>query len=302
MQWWEMTVAGGPSMFSVDADLARVAWADYLRSSFDFAYEILGGWSVSITAAGMGALTERCVPELYGVGQCKKSNAGESVPIVGDGHRSVYLDYLFNLFDPHRINPGKGWDRSNIDWNDTIPGRALQNLKDRQNAMLQSLACMTVDDSEVAGRPRFRAIGTRQKKGPLWSRWEQSVQAVFRSNDWRRVRFDDVPEGSLKDELRERCRREGIDCRDLGKQHENYLASPSALGDPVPPTPPKPHEVTRLPKHIGGRFRRDKSTTRRPSRARWRDPSIVALAMGALGGFYYFGRNDDNGQEPGGEP
>lgn len=301
VQWWEMMLAGGPSMFSVDADMARAAWADYLRASFDFAYEVLSGWSVSITAPEMGSTTEWCVPELYGVGQCKKSKVGELVPIAGNGHRSVYLEYLFDLFDPRRVDLGKGWERSNIDWNDTIPGRALQNLKDRQHAMLQSLACMTVDDSEVDGKPRFRAIGTRQKKGPLWSRWEQSVQAVFQGGDWRRVRFDDVPEGQLKDELRERCEREGIDCRDLGKHHETYLASPSVLGDPVPPTPPKPHEVRRPPRHIGRRPGRDKAKGHQSNRARRRDPTVIALALGALGGgLYYFGRNDENGQEPGG--
>jgi len=302
VQWWEMMLAGGPAMFSVDADLASAAWADYLRSSFDFAYEVLDGWSMSTTATEMGATMEYCVPSLYGVGQCKESKAGDLVAIQGDGHRSVYLEYLFDLFDPRRKDLGKGWERSNIDWNDTIPGRALQNLKERQHATLQSLACMTVDDSDVGGKPRFRAIGTRQKKGPLWSRWEQSVQAVFQGGDWRRVRFDDVPEGRLKNELRERCEGEGIDCRDLGKQHETHFASPSVLGDPVPPTPPTPHEVRRSPKHLTGRFKRGKVEDRPTHRARRRDPTVIALALGALGGgFYYFGRNDKDDQETGGD-
>jgi hypothetical protein len=64
---------------------------------------------------------------------------------------------------------------------------------------------MTVDDSVVDGQARFRAIGTATSKRPLWQRWYDSVVAILQSNDRRRVRFDDVPEGALEAELRDRC-------------------------------------------------------------------------------------------------
>ncbi len=279
VQWWEMVIAGGPAMFSVDADAARTAWADYLQSAVEFGDHVLSGWSTSLTAEAFGATTHTCVYELYGVGECRKAKKGKQVPIVGTGHRSVYLDYLFTLFDPRRHDPDRGWDRDNIDWNDTVPGRALQNLEERQRAVLQSLACMTVDDSEVDGRPRFRAIGTATNKGPLWNRWYESVKAVFETGDWRRVRFDDVPEGALKTELRQRCSVMGIDCNTLGKQHQTSLAAaPSSLGDPVPPTPPNPVEVqlgiaTVLEPKFPKKRRRVSATT-------W------ALATGVVGGLW----------------
>ncbi|MEX1362277.1 MAG: hypothetical protein AB1Z98_04080, partial [Nannocystaceae bacterium] len=281
VQWWEMMVAGGPAMFSVDPVAARIAWADYLRSAVAFGDGILDGWSTSVTATELGATEHRCKPALYGIGQCKKSKAGKMVPIVGTGHRSVYLDYLFTLFEPRRHDPERGWDRDNIDWDDTIPGRALGNLEERQRALLQSLACMTVDDSEVDGGPRFRAIGTATNKGPLWHRWYESVTAVFQSGDWRRVRFDDVPEGSLKGELRDRCIAAGIDCEQLGRQFETHLATPSSLGDPIPPSPPDPVEV-----QVGHLV---DPSVKSPVRRR-RNATTVALATGMLGGLWMLGR------------
>ncbi len=279
VQWWEMLVAGGPVMFSVDTDAAATAWADYLQSAVEFGDHVLSGWSASLTATELGATTHTCVYEMYGVGQCRKAKKGKHVPIVGTGHRSVYLDYLFSLFDPRRHDPDRGWDRDNIDWTDTIPGRALRNLEERQRAVLQSLACMTVDDSEVDGRPRYRAIGTATNKGPLWNRWYESVKAVFESGDWRRVRFDDVPEGALKTEFRQRCSVMGIDCTTLGKQHQTTLAAaPSSLGDPVPPTPPNPIEIkVAFATLIDPKTPRQR---RRVSAATW------ALAAGVLGGVW----------------
>ncbi|MCH9683896.1 MAG: hypothetical protein K0V04_20860 [Deltaproteobacteria bacterium] len=107
-QWWEMVVAGGPAMFSVDAERARGAWADYVRSAVGFCDERIGGWSTSPTATALGATQHACVPELYGVGECRKSKRYKQVPIPGEGHRSAYLDYLFAMFDPRRHDPGKG--------------------------------------------------------------------------------------------------------------------------------------------------------------------------------------------------
>ncbi|MEX1362416.1 MAG: hypothetical protein AB1Z98_04775, partial [Nannocystaceae bacterium] len=280
VQWWEMIVEGGPAMFSVDTESARRSWADYLRSSVEFGDDVLSGWSTSITASHFGATTHRCEPALYGIGQCRKSKTGKMVPIVGTGHRSVYLDYMFSLFDPRRYDPDMGWERDNIDWDDTIPGRALKNLEERQGALLRSLACMTVDDGEVDGKPRFRAIGTATRKGPMWERWYESVRTVFGSGDWRRVRYDDVPEGALKSELRDRCINAGIDCHELGRQFETHLAAPSSLGDPVPPTPPSPVEV-----HVGSLV----VAGARPKR-RKRSAMTVTLAAGAVGGLWFLGR------------
>lgn len=289
VQWWEMIVAGGPAMFSVDAAAARDAWADYLRAAIGFGDEVLSGWSTSITATKLGATSHTCVPELYGVGECRKAKRNKQVPIVGHGHRGAYLDYMFELFDPRRIDPGLGWERDNIDWDDTIPGRALKNLEERQRAVLQSLACMTVDDSEVDGRPRFRAIGTATSKGPLWQRWYGAVKAVFESDDWRHVRFDDVPEGALKAALRDRCLGAGLDCNQLGKQFENSLVAPSSLGDPVPPTPPNPVEVEI--KH---------ATFVGPTapRMRRRSPLTWALAAGVLGGAWALSRTRPRRSRP----
>ena len=280
VQWWEMIVAGGPAMFSVDASEARRAWADYVRSAVEFGDSVLGGWSTSITATTMGATSHLCVPSLYGVGQCRKGKNGKLVPIVGDGHRSAYRDYVFELFDPRRFDADAPWDRENIDWNDTVPGRALANLEERQRAVLQSLACMTVDDSEVDGKPRFRAIGTATRKGPLWQRWYDSVVAVLQGNDWRRVRFEDVPEGALKAELRDRCMAAGINCSNLGKQIETSLVAPSTLGNPVPPTPPNPIEVEI------GHFTFATATPKK----RRRGAMTWALAAGVLGGLWAFSR------------
>ncbi|MCA9652535.1 MAG: hypothetical protein KC501_21645 [Myxococcales bacterium] len=283
VQWWEMIVAGGPAMFSIDAGAARRAWADYLRSAIDFGDHVLSGWSTSTTATGLDSTSHTCVPELYGIGECRKVRRNKMVPIVGTGHRSAYLDYLMTLFEPRRHDPDRGWERDNIDWDDTLPGRALANLEQRQQAVLQSLACMTVDDSDVDGVPRFRAIGTATNKGPLWQRWYDSVVAVFQSGDWRRVRFEDVPEGALKQELRDRCAYEGIDCTTLGHQNETSFApAPSSLGDPVPPTPPNPAEI-----QLG--YIAMPEPGRPPTRRRFR-PMTWALAAGVVGGVWALSR------------
>ncbi|MCB9718844.1 MAG: hypothetical protein H6712_33680 [Myxococcales bacterium] len=282
VQWWEMIVAGGPAMFSIDAGEARAAWSSYLRSAVEFGDHILGGWSTSVTATHLGATSHVCVPEMYGVGECRRFKDGKMVPIVGNGHQGAYLDYMFSFFDPRRYDPDRGWDRDNIDWDDTVPGRALRNLEQRQEAVMQSLACMTVDDTEIDGRPRFRAIGTATNKGPLWQRWYESVTAVFQSGDWRRVRFDDVPEGALKSELRDRCSAAGIDCGELGRQFETHLAAPSSLGDPVPPTPPNPVEV-----EVGYLV----PSAMKPRGGRRTNAMTVALAAGVLGGLWMLRRS-----------
>ena len=279
VQWWEMVVAGGPSMFSVDASAASADWEDYVRSAVEFGDNKLSGWSTSKTATSFEATQHLCIPELYGVDQCRKSRRNALVPMLGTGHRSAYLEYLFALFDPQRRDPERGWDRDNIDWADTVPGRALANLEERQDAALQSLACMTVDDSEVDGRPRFRAIGTATRQGPLWQRWYESVSAVFQTGEWRNVKFDDIPEGALKAEVRERCAATGIDCTTLGKQHETSFApAPSSLGDPVPPTPPNPIEV-----QLGTLTAGPSPPTKHPHQ-RKRSVGALPLAAGVLGG------------------
>lgn len=137
------------------------------------------------------------------------------------------------------------WTTDNIDWSTIATSRALDNLEERQQAKLQSIECMYVDDSrdERTGQPRYRAIGTESSKGPMWNRWFDSVKSVFESGDWRRVRFKDVPEGRLKQELRQWCASHSVDCDTLGTPGGFIAAGPSSLGDPVPPSPPDPREV-----------------------------------------------------------
>ena len=131
VQWWEMIVAGGPAMFSIDASAARQAWADYLRSAVDFGHDVLSGWSTSITATGLDATTHTCVPELYGIGECRKVRRNKLVPIVGTGHRSVYLDYLLTLFELEKLAYEVAYERAHRpDW-EAIPLGGLQALVER---------------------------------------------------------------------------------------------------------------------------------------------------------------------------
>ncbi len=247
VQFWEMLVNDGPAMFGVDTERAKAKWEDYAASAHEFGSEILGGWSMSRTALEMGATQHLCVPEIYGIGDCKGSKRGKLVGIPGNGHRSAWLSYMRELFDPREVhNEGQPWTTDNIDWSSIATTRALDNLKERQISKLQSIECMYVDDGldERTGLPRYRAIGTQSSKGPLWNRWYQSVKSVFESGDWKRVRFRDVPEGRLKQELREWCAGQSVDCDSLGTVGGFQIAGPSSLGDPVPPDPPDPREVS----------------------------------------------------------
>lgn len=209
--WGEILAVHSGLMFSVNTDRVSDRWANYIRASQEFAHERLKrGWSGiegnlvadDITLASIYECTWPCTEHMAGC--TRKLQSGNIQKIPGTGHYNAFLSYFRTLFDQKRLDRNGGWELDNIDWYDTRPGRALQNLSDRQKAKVDSMSCMYIDDVG----DKFSAItrsGTGSAKGPHWDLWNRNVRAVFESGEWSNVNYLDViPDGTVDRAIKDR--------------------------------------------------------------------------------------------------
>lgn len=257
VQLWEMVVAGGPGLFAIDAGQIRDAWTDYAYAALRFAREKFDcGWSLNPAGYGIDDCTFKCDPEYlegeYGYHNGKGKHCGQTgtknktFTVRGDGHATVLSDYLFALFDYKRVNTGKGWETDNVDFDRITPAVTCEEVLRRQLDVLKTHEAMYVNATEGAsGQPRFRAIGTHNARGPLYDEWQETVSFILQSRgDWESIRFNDMPDGDLKETLRLVAEDAGMNPEtDLPVSPAQRLAMPGIQGTATPPALPDPIEV-----------------------------------------------------------
>ena len=239
-----------------------------------------------------------CVPEVHGTGECgsagKKSGTRTYPSDFGRDHHTVFMAYLYRLFfgptggvsgssysgftsykknwqdtlpllgplamgGSYDNDLGFPWpEPGNLDVSQAVPVAALENLYERQVATLQSVHCMYVNGEDPERFPAFNKSAPGGQA--LKAKWEQAATALLQSNDWKRVTYQDMPEGTLKAAFAQKAAGAGLDpneinppCPPLAPGEDEWagrcpprfgLASgPTVLGDPVPPAPPEPNDV-----------------------------------------------------------
>ena len=213
--WNTVLREDAPALFSVPARRCTRAWESYLMSALAYTVRELGGWSCASDPQDGGSKVPRR-DYLQGSGPYptkqvdptdKKSP--KTVEIQGTGHRTAMLGHLQALFDwtagrdPRIANTDPKFPEAAVDFGKSAPGRALQNLEQRQRFVLDgqtSLMAAYVDDSRVrpgAGAidkvPRWPAIA--DKSEGLWDVWDRARRNLLASDRWKDIELEDVPGG-----------------------------------------------------------------------------------------------------------
>ena len=266
-QLWSQTVKGDSGMtFAVDTEKCIRAWEDYVSSAHGYGLDAIRGWSMVAGridkpeplsyAHAKGSMKYKCSSCDYGDSACNRGrDKGKWRTPPGDGHRSAFLQHLHQMFGWKQFEHGQSIKQDDW-WGTMTPVRALENLRERQEAMIRSPTCMYLDDSTNAdnsGQPRFRAL---KKGSDLHEIWEESVTAMFQSGDWKRIDYRDVIPGEDVD----KAIRLALNNANLPPPEKFFnldkkwgagkasmglkaAAGPSVLGDPEPPKPPGVVEV-----------------------------------------------------------
>jgi hypothetical protein len=265
--WEQMLKGDHPSTMCVDTDMAMGAWEAYIHAALDFAFPtefggsgiLARGWSMS-PSANYGASSHTCVSGMEDAYGCSGGDVtfARDVNIPGTGHTDGFIAYLNTLFDFERKNSNGDWSLGNIDTARSRPVRALQELRDAQVSVIESMDCMYLTDMETPqGRAQYAALGVDapNRRGPLWGQWANNVQKVFESGSWVNVNWADVPphtddagaEGSLgRNRVRDSIENMVASKYSMGAdeffatKHQWMLSAPAnALPDtPVPPPAP----------------------------------------------------------------
>lgn len=282
---WQNVVVEGPSLFSVEADLIRKEWVDYVHSALVFAVEsLVKGYTCSTTAGydlinrreglriGRDSDEEFCGPWTHGFktesgkGECTKYGAyphwGQMMKIPGGrDHADEFVRFIIEMFW------GQGAEQKNFplevrdpsrddDWPDnffyenTNPAIACRNLRDRQEAVLKSLNAFYVHPLRNVSREgdEITPYPALANDSRLKRKWEENVTAMLnQTDDWRYVYMPDVPEESP---LRQILLQKGVPAvptlGGIGPPRVKAIA----FGDVEPPPPPEQSGMNKVPGKI----------------------------------------------------
>lgn len=239
--WWSQVNQPGPSMYTLRPLDAKSEWETYIEQMFALAQNVMKGWTCAPTGKVFTDKFKCYSPELTcgggtkksksGMGNCDHGNRGKTLTIPDDFGRSSHIvlyGYLCRLFfgieNPFeksrggldqlpRVGSGSykndlGFDyyrADALDMSKSTPVSALETLYANQRAGLKSLQCMYVaGDSQ--NRDRYPAF----EDSNLRNLWEQSVTDVFSSGAWKRVSFQDMPDGEAKTAFYNHAKSRGI--------------------------------------------------------------------------------------------
>ena len=210
--WQTILREDAPALFSVPARRCAAAWESYLMSALAYVVRDVRGWScASDPQDGGSRVPTRDYLQGSGPYPTKQVDPNDAkhpktIAIRGDGHRSALLDHLQVLFDwtsgrdTSILNDSPKFPEAAVDFDKSAPGRALANLRERQNSALAGELAAYVDDSRVrpgAGAlskvPRWPAIA--DKSEGLWDAWDQARRRLLSSDQWKQIELADVPGG-----------------------------------------------------------------------------------------------------------
>jgi len=257
--WWSQANAPGPTMYTVRPLTAKSEWENYIEQMFALVENVLKGWTAAPSGKKFTNKFKCLYPELVcrgsrkleyknkeGMGACNYGRRGDTLTIPKDFGRSAHTGfyaYLCQLFfgiqrpfdtkkggleqlpligNQHYVNDlgSKFYRASALDISQSSPVSSLDTLYANQRGALKSLQCMYVA-GDAQNRSRFPAFYDAN----LRQLWEKSVTDVFSSGAWKRVVFQDMPEGEAKDAFYQNAKNNGID------DVENYNR-PCAPGEP----------------------------------------------------------------------
>lgn len=252
--WWSNVNKPGPSMFSVNPLSHIGEWSGYIHGMYRLVQDLGKGWGLHPTALEPFTNKYMCFGnkrEGYnttGASNCRLEDSGKKRTIEaglggwGFGASLLYghLGRLFfNREKPFHNPPPSNLEGISgstykmgslgldvprpdaIDYGQSVPVKALNELYDRQRAALDSLQCMYVDGNNDGGRfPAFHG------NTPLRNLWRDAVTNVFSSGAWRRVVYQDIPPGEVKEVFAQYAQQHGItDLEDFNR--------PCAPGEPL---------------------------------------------------------------------
>jgi hypothetical protein len=239
--WWSQINKPGPAMYTVQPRKWKNEWSNYVEHMYALIETVLMGWTCAPTGKPFTDRFKCYSPELTcgggrkkrqeGMGSCDHDNRGKELRIPSDFGRSSHTaayGYLCQLFfgiqDPFKQSKGgldqlprvgsqsysndlgsKFYRADALNMDKSVPVAALENLYIRQKASLKSLNCMYVN-GEDNGRDQFAAF----HDSSLRNQWRQSVTDVFSSGSWRRVVFQDMPDGPAKNDFYQYAKSKGI--------------------------------------------------------------------------------------------
>jgi len=243
--WWSQVNTPGASMFSVQPRASKVLWENYIERMFALAEDLLKGWSCAPTGVAFSNKF-KCLkdePDLWdhtytggmgGCGERGKTTSGDTMTIPSDFGRAAHTGFYgylcqlyFGLARPfdtkkgglsrlprvheftYQNDLGSDFYRVNaLDLSKSVPVSALETLYINQRATLKSIQCMYVsgEDDNHGNRERFPAF----KDHTLRNLWRDSVTDVFASGSWRRVSYQDMPEGEAKSQFKQLALSKGI--------------------------------------------------------------------------------------------
>lgn len=258
--WSQILQGGGGLSFAVDTDKVTAEWVTYVFNAMLFAQNKMGtGWSMvsgrmnnDNPLRATGFYCSSCMLPLGWKGCNKKRHVKKPgsplekvLPFQGPGHGPAYMNYLYQVFDWEVFEKSSEHSVGNIDFESILPVRALRNLKERQQAWLNSINCMYLDDRDIGGVQRYKAIRRGNEMHDLWDR---NVRAIFESGEWINVDYRDVIPGSDIDrQIRDYTFDMGVDKDvffnmgkdpDKGQGRRTGAVDDTVLGDPTPPSPP----------------------------------------------------------------
>lgn len=280
---YEMIQKPSPALFSITPSKLATDWEDTIYNMLVYSeLSLIKGWSGFQTGI-IDSDKFLCAKPVYGQLDCKKSKADKNITIPKTtdpfGHFNSFRDDIFDKFfagkfkEKKLINDIKQLTNpvKNIDMKQSTPSLALKNIKETQYAVINSLNCCYVDDQ------RFAAI---KKDGDpvLNKKWLTNVSAVLNSNEWKKLRFLDIPDGEFKTEVFNKAKKAGFKDFDNRKGTiENKIGSikagPSILGDPEPP---KPFQIVQVSNNL---------QFKKPTTSKSENSLITMMAAAAVGGF-----------------
>lgn len=250
---YEMIQKPSPALFSITPSKLATEWEDNIYNMLVYSEKsLIKGWS-GFQTGNINMDTFLCAGEVFGQLDCKKSKANDNIKIPKTtdpfGHFNSFRDDIFTKFfngkykEKKLINDLKQltWTSKNINVKESIPSLALKNIKDTQYAVINSLNCCYVDDE------RFAAI---KEDTTLGKKWSTNINAVLNSNEWKKLRFLDIPDGEFKSAVYNKAIKakfKNFDTRvgPIDNQF-NIKTGPSILGDPKPPSPFKIESVSEI--------------------------------------------------------
>lgn len=274
----------GPALFGLDPNFLIKLWENNIYNILAYAEEsIKKGWSCYET--GIPNTNEwKCAEPLigaYGDKACKKpGNVGKIYKTFSSGHYAAFRSYIIGRYFGNKFPTisGKSTNPDNIDISKSIPVQALKNIENTQKAVIDSNTVMYINLEKIGNNPKYIGL---YNNSHLIKKWQENVTLILNSDEWKKIRFYDVPDGEVKNALYDKAKSKGYNPEKPGPIviGMDTIATKSVLKNPKPPSPFEPIDVDHFELHNG--------TKKKPKSG----GGTAIVALGILGTLGYIFKN-----------